>query len=215
MSLAHNGVLFLDELPEFRRSTLETLRQPLEDGTVTISRAAGSMTFPADFVLVAALNPCPCGYHGDRQKECRCGFGEVLRYRNRVSGPLLDRIDIQLSVPAVSWQELSGGQTGESSEAIRVRVLKARKRQKERFGNGARCNARMRSREIRQYCEVTSEGSGLLQKAVQTMNLSARAYDRILKVARTIADLADEDAILPEHLQEAIGYRALDREVWK
>ena len=215
VSLAHNGVLFLDELPEFKRTTLEVLRQPLEDRTVTIARAAGSMTFPADFVFVAALNPCPCGYYGDRKKACRCSEQQVHRYRQRISGPLLDRIDLHLEVPALSYHELSRGHEGESSSSIRTRVLRARQRQSERLGARTRCNARMTSRQIRETCALGSAEAAVLQKAVAALHLSARAYDRILKVARTIADLEESEHIAAHHLQEAIGYRALDREVWK
>lgn len=215
VSLAHNGVLFLDELPEFRRPTLETLRQPLEDGTVTISRAAGSMTFPADFVLVAALNPCPCGFYGDRKKTCRCSPQQIHRYRQRISGPLLDRIDLQLEVPAVTYHEMAGGEPGESSASIRRRVEQGRSIQQKRFGNSTRCNARMSSRQIREHCALHPESASILQGAVQALQLSARAYDRILKVARTIADLESSERIEAAHLQEAISYRALDRELWK
>lgn len=214
VSLAHNGVLFLDELPEFRRSTLEVLRQPLEDGTVTISRAAGSLTFPADFVLVAALNPCPCGFYGDRKRKCQCSLMQVQRYRQRISGPLLDRIDIQLEVPSVTYTEMSKGEPGESSATIRARVESARKKQTQRFRGESRSNAHLRAREIRQHCSLNAEGASLLQSAVQTLHLSARAYDRILKVARTIADLEDAAQIEPPHLREAISYRSLDRTIW-
>ncbi len=215
VSLAHNGVLFLDELPEFRRPTIEVLRQPLEDGCVTISRAAGSLTFPADFMLVAALNPCPCGYWGDRRKPCRCSATQIQKYRQRISGPLLDRIDIHLEVPAVSYSEMAGGPPGEGSASIRRRVVAARQLQAERFQDKVRCNARMKSSHIRQHCSLASEASALLQEAMRSLHLSARAYDRILKVARTIADLAHADSIAPEHLQEAIGYRNLDRDRWR
>jgi magnesium chelatase family protein len=215
VSLAHNGVLFLDELPEFRRSTLEVLRQPLEDGTVTISRAAGTLTFPADFVLVAALNPCPCGFYGDRKRACRCSIGQVQRYRQKISGPLLDRIDLHLEVPALNFSDISTGEPGESSARIRSRVEAARLMQLTRFSNEVRNNARMRPRDIRQHCTLSPEGTSLLQSAMQTLNLSARAYDRILKVARTIADLESEARIAPQHLHEAISYRTLDRALWK
>jgi len=214
VSLAHNGVLFLDELPEFRRSTLEVLRQPLEDGTVTIARAAGSFTFPADFVLVAALNPCPCGFYGDRKRKCRCSLQQVQRYRQRISGPLLDRIDLHLEVPSVTYTEMSRGDPGESSANMRVRVEHARAIQGARLGKEGRSNARMRPREIRQHCALGNGSASLLQSAVQSLNLSARAYDRILKVARTIADLAQSEAIETVHLQEAVSYRSLDREIW-
>ncbi len=215
VSLAHNGVLFLDELPEFRRATLEVLRQPLEDGAVTIARAAGSLTFPADFVLVAALNPCPCGFYGDRKRQCRCSLHQVQRYRQRISGPLLDRIDLHLEVPAVTYHEMSRNEPGESSARIRARVEAARGRQAARLGSSSRNNARMRPCEIRQHCALNTGCSSLLQSAVQTLHLSARAYDRILKVARTIADLEESDSIAESHLQEAISYRSLDREIWK
>jgi magnesium chelatase family protein len=211
ISLAHNGVLFLDELPEFRRTTIETLRQPLEDGTVTIGRVAGSMTFPADFVLVVALNPCPCGFSGDRKKMCRCSPPQIHRYRQRVSGPLLDRIDLQLEVPAVTYHEMSGTEPGEASAIIRARVAQGRAVQHRRFGASTRCNARMNSRQIREFCGLDSPSAALFQNAVQSLHLSGRAYDRILKVARTIADLDTSDRIELPHLQEAIGYRALDR----
>ncbi len=215
VSLAHNGVLFLDELPEFRRSTLETLRQPLEDRSITIARASGSLTFPADFMLVAALNPCPCGFLGDRKKTCRCSPAQIQRYRQRISGPLLDRIDLQLDVPSVTYSELSGGAQGEASSHIRDRVLRAREIQQQRFDGRPRSNARMAPRQIRAHCALDTESAHLLQNAVQSFHLSARAYDRILKVARTIADLEEAENIAPNHLQEAIGYRSLDREIWK
>ncbi len=215
VSLAHNGVLFLDELPEFRRATLEVLRQPLEDGAVTIARAAGSLTFPADFVLVAALNPCPCGFYGDRKRRCRCSLVQVQRYRQRISGPLLDRIDLHLEVPPVTYQEIARSEPGESSARIRARVEAARSRQIARLGNHSRNNARMRPREIRQHCALNTSCSSLLQSAVQTLHLSARAYDRILKVARTISDLEDSERIEEDHLHEAISYRTLDRNLWQ
>ncbi|HEY5753859.1 MAG TPA: YifB family Mg chelatase-like AAA ATPase [Chthoniobacterales bacterium] len=216
VSLAHNGVLFLDELPEFKRSTLEVLRQPLEDGHVTISRAAGSMTFPAGFMLVAAMNPCPCGYFGDPKRDCRCAPGQVERYRQRISGPLLDRIDIHIEVPAVEFKELTSRESAESSAAIRERVEKARSIQKKRF-TGAKnttCNARMTSRHIKANCQLGQDASELLQMAMSSLHLSARAYDRILKVSRTIADLAASNSITVEHLGEAIQYRTLDRSLW-
>jgi magnesium chelatase family protein len=211
VSLAHNGVLFLDELPEFKRATLEVLRQPLEDGTVTITRAAGSLTFPADFMLVAALNPCPCGYFGDPNRTCSCSTAQILRYRQRISGPLLDRIDIQIEVPAVTFREMSAGADGESSEAVRLRIAGCRKIQSERFKGSCRSNARMTSRLIRQHCQLDESASALLQEAMIALKLSARAYDRILRVSRTIADLCESSAILPEHVQEAVAYRTLDR----
>ncbi len=208
ISLAHHGVLFLDELPEFKRSALETLRQPLEDGRVTISRAAGTMTFPAEFMLIAAMNPCPCGHYGDIKKACRCSSTQIQRYRARISGPLLDRIDLHVEVPAIEYKELASEAAGEPSEAIRARVEACRKIQSDRTGAP---NARLKPRQIRALCKLDEAGSALLKMAMAEMNLSARAYDRILKVARTIADLAGEEVIAPAHLAEAIQYRALDR----
>jgi magnesium chelatase family protein len=208
--------LFLDELPEFRRSTLEVMRQPLEDGRVTISRASGSMTFPAEFMLIAAMNPCPCGYHGDPKRECRCSPTQVQRYRQRISGPLLDRIDLHIEVPAVGIQEMQSTSVEEASEIIRTRVAEARRRQQERFRTSPRTgsNSRMAPRQIRAFCQLSDDSSEMLRNAMQQMNLSARAYDRILKVARTIADLSDSDSISEEHLFEAIQYRQLDRKNW-
>ncbi len=213
VSLAHNGVLFLDELPEFRRSTLETLRQPLEDGRVTISRAVGTMTFPARFVLIGAMNPCPCGYFGDLKRECRCGPMQIQRYRQRISGPLLDRIDLHVEVPLVEFRELSRQEPGEASESIRQRVEQARQVQQERFRGtkGISCNAAMSSKLLKQHCQISAEATELLEGAMQQLNLSARAHDRILKVARTLADLAAADAIRSDDVLEAISYRTLDR----
>ncbi len=216
MSLAHNGVLFLDELPEFHRSTLEVMRQPLEDGKVTISRAAGSLTFPAAFMLIAAMNPCPCGHYGNVKRECRCSPAQVQKYRGRISGPLLDRIDIHVDVPAIDIQDLTGTVESESSELVRNRVARARLVQRKRLRNenGVRCNARLPNRLIRKHCQLDSAGLDLIKQAASTLNLSARAYDRILKVARTIADLAGSDRINVDHLSEAVQYRALDRNLW-
>jgi magnesium chelatase family protein len=215
ISVAHNGVLFLDELPEFKRSTLEVLRQPLEDGRVTVTRAAGTMAFLADFILVAALNPCPCGHFGNPRRDCRCSTVQVQRYRNRISGPLLDRIDIQLEVPAVELREVASKEEGEKSSVIRERVIEVRKRQVERFQRSkVRCNARMSSKMIRSYCQLDDTAEEMLQMAMQELGLSARAYDRVLKVARTIADLAGADRVSAEHVGEAIQYRTLDRNLW-
>ena len=216
VSVAHNGVLFLDELPEFKRSTLEVMRQPLEDGKVTISRAAGSMTFPAGFVLIAAMNPCPCGFFGDPQRECRCSPAQIERYRNRISGPLLDRIDIHVEAPAVAFKELSGGGSGETSAAIRERVLRCREIQKRRFAEHGKipANARMGHSQIKKFCALDSASTEMLRHAMEDLHLSARAYDRILKVSRTIADLAESEAITADHIGEAIQYRSLDRRLW-
>ena len=228
VSLAHNGLLFLDELPEFPRNVLEVMRQPLEDGTVTIARAAMSLSFPARFMLLAAMNPCPCGYFNDKSRECLCTPPMIQRYVSKVSGPLLDRIDIHIEVPAVDYKELRGGTQGESSAAIRERVVRARGVQAARFGAAAErtagsakgvsravfANAQMSSQQIRGYCELDSEAERLLERAMQKQGLSARAHDRILKVARTIADLAGEAQIAVPHLAEAIQYRTLDRSYW-
>jgi magnesium chelatase family protein len=216
VSVAHNGVLFLDELPEFKRSTLEVMRQPVEDGRVTVSRAAGSLTFPSEFMLVAAMNPCPCGYFGDLKRECRCSPVQVQRYRQRISGPLLDRIDLHIEVPAVEYRDVSSDRPEESSGAIRARVAAARARQQQRLQNQGKttCNARMTTRQLKQHCGLTTDGSELIRIAMTDLNLSARAYDRILKVSRTIADLDGAEDIRPEHVSEAIQYRSLDRTLW-
>jgi magnesium chelatase family protein len=216
VSLAHNGVLFLDELPEFKRSALEVMRQPLEDGKVTVSRAAGSVTFPSEFMLVAAMNPCPCGYFGDLKRECRCGPAQVQRYRQRVSGPLLDRIDLHIEVPAVEYRDVASERVEETSATIGERVIRARQRQQERFlGDGkVNCNARMATRHLKQYCKLTQDSQELIRVAMSELNLSARAYDRILKVSRTIADLDGKTEISPEHVSEAIQYRTFDRTLW-
>lgn len=215
VSLAHNGVLFLDELPEFRRQTLEVMRQPLEDGHVTISRAAGSLNFPSRFMLIAAMNPCPCGYYGDLKRQCRCSPPKIEKYRQRISGPLLDRIDIHVEVPLVEYRELAGDTMGETSELVRSRVEAARERQLKRFaGHGyLTCNASMPSKLMREHCKIDATASGYLERAMSELNFSARAHDRILKVARTLADLAGSDGIQVEHVLEAIQYRTLDRKL--
>lgn len=212
ISLAHQGVLFLDELPEFKRSVLEVMRQPLEDGQVTISRSAGKITLPASFMLVAAMNPCPCGYLGDRSRECRCSPVQVQRYRARVSGPLLDRIDLHVEAPSLAVSELRSAKPGETSAAMRARIEAARTRQRARFaGSRARHNAGMSQAQIRTHCAIDGKLGDLLEQAMRQLSLSARAYDRILKVARTIADLAASERIEAPHLLEAIQYRSLDR----
>jgi len=216
VSLANHGVLFLDELPEFKKNVLEVLRQPMEDTKVTISRATLSLTYPANFMLAAAMNPCPCGYYSDPSHDCSCNAPQIQKYMSRISGPLLDRIDIHIEVPAVKYKELSSERTGEPSENIRERVQKSRLAQNKRFEKEKDifCNAHMQSNEIRKYCKVDENGQELLKNAITKLGLSARAYDRILKVARTIADLAGSDKILPEYVAEAIQYRSLDRQLW-
>jgi len=216
ISLAHNGLLFLDELPEFSRSVLEVLRQPLEDRHISISRAKYSLDYPASFMLVASMNPCPCGYYNHPTKACVCNPGQVHRYLNRISGPLLDRIDIQIEIVPVPFEKMAEQQTAESSAAIRERVIKARKIQEERFAShpGIYCNAQMESKLLHQYATPDEKGLQLLRTAMTRLNLSARAYDRILKVARTIADLEGCERVMPHHLGEAISYRSLDRESW-
>ncbi len=213
ISLAHNGVLFLDELPEFNRTVLEVMRQPLEDGHVTISRARMSVDFPANFMLVAAMNPCPCGYYNHPEKECNCPHGSVQKYLNKISGPLLDRIDLHVEVVPVPYEKLSGNNQGERSFIIRERVIIARERQLQRYSKPLN-NAQMTSRMMRDFCQLDARGEEFLRNAMLRLHLSARAYDRILKVARTIADLAGEETILPSHVAEAIQYRCLDRESW-
>ena len=218
VSLAHNGVLFLDELPEFPRNVLEVMRQPLEDGTVCIARASMSLTFPARFMLAAAMNPCPCGFFNDRSRECHCTQPMIQRYMQKISGPLMDRIDIHIDVPAVNYKEMRSGAEPESSGQIGQRVLRAREIQLRRFigsaGGNVYSNAQMTPRHIRAFCELSSDCERLLERAMNQQGLTARAHDRILKVARTIADLEGEAAICPKHIAEAIQYRTLDRTFW-
>ncbi len=215
VSLAHHGVLFLDELPEFKKNVLEVLRQPMEDGKVSIARAAFSLTYPAKFMLVAAMNPCPCGYYGDPTHSCSCTIPQIQKYRSRISGPLLDRIDLHVEVPAVNFKELTSERSGEPSAVVRERVQRARQIQLERFAKekNVYCNAHMESNLIRKYCQIDEQGKELMSKAIKNVGLSARAYDRVLKVARTIADLEGSTQILVHHLSEAIQYRSLDREL--
>jgi magnesium chelatase family protein len=216
ISLAHHGVLFLDELPEFKRTVLEVMRQPMEERRVTISRAKVSIDYPANFMLVASMNPCPCGYYNHPEKECVCAPGVVQRYLSRVSGPLLDRIDLHVEVVPVSFDEMTAKRQVETSEQIRARVIQARAKQSERFKTNKEiyCNAMMPSNLVKEICQINDAGKGLLKTAMEKLGLSARAYDRILKVSRTIADLAGSDEIRVEHLAEAIQYRSLDREGW-
>ena len=216
VSLAHNGVLFLDELPEFRRNVLEVMRQPLEDRQVTISRASASLTYPANFMLVAAMNPCPCGFFSDPTRDCKCSPTQIQNYVSRISGPLLDRIDIQVEVPAVKYAELANETTGEPSAHVQERVENARRIQQQRFVDTViHANANMESKQIREYCKIDSQAQELLRIAINQLGLSARAYDRILKVARTIADLEGNPHIEAVHVSEAIQYRSLDRSFWE
>ncbi|HMU70237.1 MAG TPA: YifB family Mg chelatase-like AAA ATPase, partial [Chitinophagales bacterium] len=215
ISFAHNGVLFLDELPEFKRNVLEVLRQPMEERRIIISRARVTVEYPANFMLLAAMNPCPCGFYNHPDKECVCGSQVVQRYLNRISGPLLDRIDLHVEAVPVGVSEMSQMQEGEKSASIRERVIAARKIQEERFaGVEIYCNAQMGSKQVKEVCVISPVGQTLLNKAMEKLGLSARAYDRILKVSRTIADLSASPDIMPEHLAEAIHYRSLDRENW-
>ena len=216
ISLAHNGVLFLDELPEFKRTVLEVMRQPMEERKVTISRAKVALDFPASFMLIASMNPCPCGFFNHPEKECTCPPGGVQKYLNKISGPLLDRIDLHVEVTPVAFSELSSAKQFEKSESIRERVIKAREIQAERYkdSNGVYANAQMSSKQLKEVCAISTAGQNLLKVAMEKLNLSARAYDRILKVSRTIADLSASEDIKPEHLAEAIQYRSLDREGW-
>ena len=216
VSLAHNGVLFLDELPEFGRSVLEVLRQPMEDKRVTVSRARYSVEYPANFALIASMNPCPCGYYNHPDKECTCPPGSVQRYMGRISGPLMDRIDLHIEVTPLSPAELTAERVEEPSAAIRERVIRAREVQRERFREmpGVHTNAMMNTRMLRACCRLDADALGLLERAMERLGLSARAYDRILKVARTIADLEGSEGVAAAHVGEAIGYRSLDRESW-
>lgn len=216
VSFAHHGVLFLDELPEFKKNVLEVLRQPLENSVVTISRTKLSLEFPANVMLAAAMNPCPCGFYTDPNKECTCSTPQIQRYMSKISGPLLDRIDIHIEVAGVKYKELSSDRSGEPSSAVRKRVIKARDVQLNRFKNvkGLYSNSAMGSKEVLEYCRLDSAGADLLKMAMTKLNLSARAYDRILKVSRTIADLDGTPDILPQHISEAIQYRSLDRDLW-
>jgi len=215
ISLAHNGVLFLDELPEFKRNVLELLRQPIENGTIRISRVQGNNEYPCRFMLVAAMNPCPCGYFTDPKKECHCTPYQIQRYLSKISGPLLDRVDIHLNVPRLNYDELSGKRKGNTSEVIRGRVNRARKIQERRYKNdGITFNAHLESKELEKYCLLDKEGEELLKMAILELGISARAYDKILKIARTIADLEEKETIEASHISEAISYRSLDRDFW-
>ncbi|MFB3926627.1 MAG: YifB family Mg chelatase-like AAA ATPase [Syntrophales bacterium] len=213
ISLAHHGVLFLDELPEFRKNVLEVMRQPLENGQVTITRSCISATYPARFMLVAAMNPCPCGYYGDSRRGCRCSVRQIRRYRTKISGPLLDRIDIHIDVPSVKYKDFMGKPSGETSADIKLRVERARAVQKKRFSAEAACNARMSGRQIKEFCRLDAEGQNLVEMAMDKLGLSGRGVTRILKVARTIADLDGTEGILSSHVAEAIQYRSLDRKI--
>jgi len=212
ISLAHNGVLFLDELPEFKKNVLEVMRQPLEDREVTIARAASTLKFPSNFIMVAAMNPCPCGYYGDSTRECSCPTNKIRTYLSRISGPLMDRIDIHIEVPALKYDELSQKKDAEKSDTIRQRVIKARKVQSERYKNrNIYCNSGMNQKDLKKYCGLDAASESILKRAIESLSLSARAYNRILKVARTIADLSGKEEIAIEHIAEAVQYRSLDR----
>ncbi len=211
-----SGVLFLDELPEFSRTAMEVMRQPIENGAITISRAAGTLSYPCSVMLVCAMNPCPCGFYGHPTRKCTCPSGAPARYLSKVSGPLLDRLDIHIEVPQVNFRELSDTEQAESSEEIRKRVNAARSIQQKRFeGTGITCNAKMTPAMTRRYCPLSGEASAMLEKAFERLGLSARAYDKVLKVARTIADLDNSEGIQTRHLAEAIQYRSLDRKFWQ
>ena len=215
ISLAHNGVLFLDEMPEYNRHTIETLRQPLEDGVITISRVEATVEYPANFTLIASMNPCPCGNYGSREKECKCTPQQIHKYLSKISGPLMDRIDLQIEVDNVKYEELTSTDLEESSEEIKKRVDFARKIQLERFKNDKNfCNAKMNDVQLKKYCKLSSNCASILKTAFEELSLSARAYSRILKVARTIADLDNSDEILEDHLIEAISYRSIDKKYW-
>jgi magnesium chelatase family protein len=216
ISLAHNGILFLDELPEFNRRTLEVLRQPLEDQWVTISRAMGSITFPANLMLVAAMNPCPCGFRGDPKRQCSCTPTQIERYLSRISGPMLDRIDIHIEVPPVPFRELSDAVDGTSSQTMREQVIGSRERQAHRFrGNATRANGKMIPPQIRTHCKLERDAEQLLQSAMEQIGLSAHAHDNILRISGTLADLEDSERIFAAHVSEAINYRTLDRSYWQ
>ena len=210
--MAHKGVLFLDELPEFPRHVLEALRQPLEDKIVSVSRAQGAVTYPADFVLVASQNPCPCGYYGDPQKDCTCGAHQIQKYRQKISGPLMDRIDLHVEVPRLSFDKMTTGAKGETSAQVRKRVIATRELQHHRFG-GSKTNNQMNNSEVEEYCKLDKTGTQLLRQAVDTMNLSGRGMIKILKLSRTIADLAGESCITPQHLAEALQYRKKEENI--
>jgi magnesium chelatase family protein len=214
VSLAHNGVLFLDELPEFRKNVLEVLRQPIEDGCVTISRAKSTVTYPSNFMLVAAMNPCPCGFLGDPKRECACTYLQIQRYRSKISGPLMDRIDIHVDVPPVRFKDLSSVEKGQTSSELLERIHRARDIQKGRFKRmKIRINANMNSRQVRKFCAPDAESNDLMETAMEKFGLSARAHSRILKIARTIADLDEIPDIKSAHVAEAIQYRTLDRRI--